>query len=313
MSEEEAVDLFVASRWKENGGKPVCPHRDCGGDHVYDMTINRRLKSGIKKVRLFKCAGCRRQFSPTSGTPFGHHKLEIRDYLYAIAHFINGAKGRAALEMARTLDVQAKSIFVLQHKMREALTTLVSTRMLVGEVEIDGAGFGGKRRKKNEVAKRKHSQTVPKDRKTVIVMRERKGETRAFVVPREIDAYENLFAGICRKNAHVFGDESPAWNDLEATHVMSRINHSKFGFATAEANTNQAESFFSRMRRSAYGIHHRLAGKHLSPYAIEMAWRENQRRVPNGDQFTILLNAISHCPQSRAWTNYWDYPGRSPT
>jgi hypothetical protein len=309
MSEDEAVDLFIASRWKENGGKPTCPHKGCGGDRIYEMTINRRLKSGVKKVRIFKCAACRRQFSPTSGTPFGHHKLELRDYLYAMGHFVNGAKGRAALEMSRTLDVQAKSIFVQQHKMRESLSFVVRAHLLTGEVEIDGAGFGGKRRKKNEVAKRRHSMVVEKDRRTVVVMKQRKGETRAFVVPREVDAYNTLLANIS-KTAHVFADEASAWNDLEATHEMSRINHSKFGYATAEANTNQAESFFSRMRRSAIGIHHRLAGKHLSPYAVEMAWRETHNRIGNGELFTKLLDAVSHSPQSRRWTNYWDYAGR---
>jgi len=310
MSEREAIELFVASRWKENGGSPTCPHKGCGADRIYRMTVNRKLKDGFKEVLIFKCAACRRQFSPTSGTPLGHHKMEVRDYLYAIAHFVNGVKGRAALEAARTMDAQAKSMFVQHHKLREALTTLVRTHLLTGEVEIDGAGFGGKRRKANEVKRRRHSKTVPKDRNTVIVMRERGGETRAFVVPREVDAYATLFANISR-TAVVFADEGSGWTDLDASHTVRRINHSKVGFVTEHANTNQAESFFSRMRRAAIGIHHRLAGDHLTTYAVEMAWRETHSREPNGTQFTLLLDALSHCGQSPNWTNYWDYPGRT--
>jgi len=47
-------------------------------------------------------------------------------------------------------------------------------------------------------------------------------------------------------------------------------------------NVNQAESFFSRLRRAEYGIHHRISGQYLYQYANEMAWREDRRREPNG-------------------------------
>lgn len=304
MSEDEAIEMFVQSRWKERGGKPRCPHKGCEADRVYRMTVNRKLKSGIKKVLIFKCAACRRQFSPTSGTPFRHHKLELRDYLYATALFVTGAKGRAALDMCAVLDVQAKTMFVIQHKMREALMTLVRTAPLSGQVEIDTAGFGGKRRKKNLVKERRHSMTVPEERQAVAVIKQRKGETRAFVVPREVDAIEEIMKNLA-PDAHVFGDDTDAWNPIELKFKMSRINHSKYGYASAEANTNQAESFFSRMRRAAIGIHHRLAGKHLTPYAVEMAWRETNNRIGSQERFDLLLDAISHSPPSVRWSNYW--------
>lgn len=309
MSEDEAIDLFVAIRWQEYGGQPVCPHRDCGCEDIYNLTINRRTKAGVKKVRLFKCAACRRQFSPTSGTPFAHRKLELRDYLYAASQFVNGAKGKAALELCRNLGVQAKTAFVLLHKMREALGTIVRTEPLTGEVEIDGAGFGGKRRKANLVAKRKHSKTVPKERKSVVVIRQRGGETRAFFFPREADGVAAVLANVSR-DAVIYADDAPGWNPLHGYNDVITINHTAFGFASAEANTNQAESFFSRMRRSQYGIHHRFVG-HTAAYATEMAWRENSSRRSNGWQFFDLLHALSHSPVSRVWTGYWDYPGRA--
>jgi len=43
---------------------------------------------------------------------------------------------------------------------------------------------------------------------------------------------------------------------------------------------NQAESFFSRLWRAEFGVHHRISGQYLYQYAKEMAWREDHRREP---------------------------------
>ena len=71
------------------------------------------------------------------------------------------------------------------------------------------------------------------------------------------------------------------------------------------ACTNQAESYFSRLRRSEFGIHHRIAGPHLDQYAREMAWREDHRRQPNGTQFRLVTNAALRHPVSERWCGYW--------
>src|SRR4051812_30338989 len=80
MSEEEARAAFQAIRWADNDGKPYCPK--CGCVEVYAYTSR----------ALFKCKGCKHQFSVTSGTLFASRKMELRDYLIAIAIFVNGAK-----------------------------------------------------------------------------------------------------------------------------------------------------------------------------------------------------------------------------
>jgi hypothetical protein len=66
-------------------------------------------------------------------------------------------------------------------------------------------------------------------------------------------------------------------------------------------NINQAESFFSRMRRAEIGVHHR----HLAAYATELAWREDARRVSNGSQFTMIVSATAAAPKSETWSGYW--------
>jgi hypothetical protein len=69
---------------------------------------------------IFKCKACERQFSVRSGTLFSSRKLPMRDYLMAIAIFVNGAKGVSALQLSRDLNVQYKTAFVLAHKLCES-------------------------------------------------------------------------------------------------------------------------------------------------------------------------------------------------
>lgn len=94
--------------------------------------------------KIFKCKGCEKQFSATSGTVFASRKLDVRTILAAIAIFVNGAKGYSALQLSRDLDVQYKTAFVLAHKLREVLgSEPAKVRQLKGAVEIDSAYFGG--------------------------------------------------------------------------------------------------------------------------------------------------------------------------
>ena len=85
------------------------------------------------------------------------------------------------------------------------------------------------------------------------------------------------------KGTIVNADESGAWNDLHARFEMKRINHEE-AYSLDGACTNMAETFFSRMRRGEIGHHHHVAGPYLLRYAQEASWREDYRRVSNGDQ-----------------------------
>jgi hypothetical protein len=81
-------------------------------------------------------------------------------------------------------------------------------------------------------------------------------------------------------------------------------NHSQ-GFSLDGACTNQAESFFARLRRAEIGQHHHISGAYLGFYAAEMAWREYNRRQPNGTNFQAATGAALGHPVSRVWAGYW--------
>ena len=92
---------------------------------------------------------------------------------------------------------------------------------------------------------------------------------------------------------------------MHASYDVRRVNHSVEYKAEDGANVNQAESYFSRLRRAEIGQHHRISGHLLYQYANEAAWREDNRRKPNGMQFRFVTDAALRHPKSDVWCGYW--------
>ena len=294
MTETEARAAFRAIRWADTDGEPVCPQ--CGSWACYEY----------KSRPIFKCKGCGHQFSVTSGTIFASRKLPIRDYLLAIALFVNGAKGMSALQLGRNLNVQYKTAFILAHKLREAMAAEQATTKLNGVVEVDGAYFGGYVKPENRKEDRKDLRLAEHrtgKRKVVVAMRERQGRTLADTYEHEADSIPTILARV-GDGATIHADEASAWDGLHARYDVHRINHSVQFFDDGVC-TNQAESFFSRLRRAEIGTHHHISGRYLACYAREMAWREDHRRQATGDQFRAVMAASARHPVSRQWTGYW--------
>lgn len=296
MSDEEALAQFKNIRWAANNGEPVCPH--CGSTHCWSY----------KSRPVFKCRVCERQFSVTSGTMFANRKLPLRDYLMAIAIFVNAHKGVSALQLSRDLNVQYKTAFVMAHKIRESIGLAADQDPLEGVVEVDGAYFGGYIKPKNVKAKRIDRRLAKNQngkRRCVFVIKERNGRTRPVVIRTEsADDISRIMNANISKNALVHADEHPAYDVLHSQFAMQRINHSVC-YSDGESCTNQAESWFSRLRRAEIGQFHRMGGKHLLAYAQEMAFRDNHRRKDNGTVMNMLLGLCLNAPQSHVWNGYW--------
>lgn len=294
MGEDEAYGIFCELRWPETEGEPICPR--CGCTEAYHIATRRK----------FKCVACHHQFSVTSGTIFASRKLSFTDLLAAIVIFVNGAKGISALQASRDLDVQYKTAFVLFHKLREAMAREMADAKLGGIVEMDGAYFGGHIRPENRKEDRKDRRLAKNQtgkRQCVVIFRERGGRSLPFVVRQEGDAIPYVRDHV-ETLATLHADEASSWDALHAGWQTWRINHS-VAFSDEGACTNQAESYFSRLRRMEVGTHHHIAGPYLYAYAGEAAWRENNRRKDNGSQAMMVVGAAMDTNVSRQWKGYW--------
>jgi transposase-like protein len=300
MSDADAETTFRKLRWEETDGEPVCPI--CGGLDAYDC----RRPNGAPR---FRCRACQKDFSITSGTLFASHKLPFRMYLAAIAIFCNEVKGKSMLAMSRDLGLSYKSAFVLAHKMREAMAAEMRGRTLGGEgkiAEVDGAYFGGYSKPANMLKNRMDRRLAENQtgkRKVVVVIRERGGDSLPAVFRSEAAA-TNFIRAHVKAGTVVNADEASSWDNLNTKFEMKRINHSE-AYSLDGACTNWAEEYFSRLRRAETGHHHHISGPYLLRYAQEAAWREDSRRVANGEQVQRVGHLALTAKPSVDFSGYW--------
>ena len=302
LSKDQAETMFAAIRWSATAGKPVCPK--CGCLDAYDC----RRPNGAPRWRC-KAKECRADFSLTSGTLFASHKLPIATYLLAIAIFANEVKGKSMLALSRDLGVDYKTAFVLSHKLREAMAEEMKGRVVGGEgktAEVDAGWFGGYVKPANlkeERIDRRRRYNQNGKRQAVVIVRERNGNSVPAVFRSEGQALSFIKARIA-KGTTVHADASPNWDDLHANFEMKRINH-EVAYSLDGACTNEAEEYFSRLRRAEAGHHHHIAGAYLLRFAQEAAWREDNRRVSNGDQLRRLAALATMKETSVDFVGYW--------
>ena len=297
LTDDEAYDAFKAIRFATNNGEAFCPK--CGSVDLWHLA----------KRKMWRCKAdeCGCQFSITSGTIFHSRKLSVRDILSAIAIFANGAKGHSALQLSRDLDVQYKTAFVMAHKIREAMASEDAGAKVSGEVEIDGMYAGGYVKPGNRVQDRRDRRLIANQngkRVVVLAARERNGKTITLVAKSEHEGVPAIESRIA-PGSTVIADEASAWDQMYARFPMRRINHSEAYSDLNGTSTNQVESFFSRLRRAEIGTHHHVAGPYLASYAAEMDWREDNRRISNGEQYGRIVRAAAIHPVSRQWKGYW--------
>jgi transposase-like protein len=164
FSDLDVCTEFVAKlRWPDG---PVCPR--CESTEYSYLTTR----------RLWKCKGCKKQYSVKLGTIFEDSPLGLDKWLPAVWLIANSKNGISSHELGRALGTTQKSAWFMLHRIRLAMQTGTFTK-LDGAVEIDETFIGGKARNmhKSERA-RKITGTGGKDKTTVAGVLQRGGEVR---------------------------------------------------------------------------------------------------------------------------------------
>lgn len=306
LSEEEAESVFEAIRFAPNGGEPFCVWCGCEVAYTISRTVKNRKTGEERKRRIFKCQDCLKQFSVTSGTEFHGRKLSFQDIMLLVLLFVNGAAGTAAMRARRDVRCNHKT-FIGQHKLREAmLDYLVGRPKLQGIVEADSTDFGGKVRKANRAADRKRQPRRHMDKVVrVSVLRERGPGGRVVPFLGDEAAVARSIHHLVDADAEMMVDKHPAWNALFAHFKVRQIEH-KEQYSDGKGNsTNQAETHWSRFKSMYEGTYKHFSRRYAQAYNGECAWREEHRRMSNGDQFLLTLAKALHHPSSKLWRGYY--------
>jgi transposase-like protein len=289
LTEEEAYAYFVEIRFKENDGKAQCPHCGCGACYEYNAR------------RIYKCMNCEKQFSATTKTEWSGRKLSFRQILELIVEFALPAKGISAIQISKNLGISYRTAFYRLHDLRGAMQRSHEDTVFDTPVEIDGAEFGGYIRPKNLRIEPKDHGRFPyrSPKKQVVgVIREQRpnGRTRVVIGRTEHEAAK-LMPQFIKPGTRIYADLGSAFNFMSHHYSMRRIKHS-VEFWRPGISTNNAECFFSVLRRAERGTYHHIASRYFKGYANEVAWRQDRRRTDTKTVFEDLC-ALAIVPFER--------------
>jgi transposase-like protein len=287
--EDAAIAHVERSRWPH--GDVVCPH--CGSLSVHRM-------AGKTQAGMFLCNDCRDKFTCRTGTVMERSHVPLHKWLLAIHLMTSSKKGVSAHQLMRNLGLGSyRTAWFLAHRIREALIDVdpnASGGPLGGEgkiVEADETVVGG--RSKN----RAYRDPAPK--KAVFTLIERDGRARSFHVA---DVTAKTLGPIVRKNA---SRKSTLNTDEAAPYVkMGRefaahhaVDHSRTEYAYKlegrTISTNNAENYFSILKRGIFGTYRSVSEAHLGRYLAEFDFRYSNRSklgVEDTERAALALKGI---------------------
>lgn len=267
---------FVANlRWP-NG--ITCPRCD-SGDHSF-----------LSTRRIWKCKGCKKQFSVKLGTIFEDSPLGLDKWLPALWMVVNCKNGISSYEMARALGVTQKSAWFMNHRIRLAIQD-GSFWPMCQEVEVDETFIGGRARFMHaDKREAKITGTGGAGKTAVMGLLERHGEdghskVRAKVVPNvrrksmSPEVRRHVIVG-----TEVFTDSLKSYDDLNDAFFHQVIDHAE-SYVNGKVHTNGMENFWSLLKRAIKGTYVSVEPFHLFRYLDEQTFRFNNRKMNDGMRF----------------------------
>src|SRR5687768_4288205 len=210
---ENCTNFLSQMRWPNGVECPICLSREV---------------SYLSTRRVWKCKGCKKQFSVKVGSLMEDSPIGLDKWLAAIWLIANAKNGISSYEIHRALGVTQKSAWFLLHRIRLAMQTGTFEK-LSGEVEVDETYIGGKARfmhKEKREAMIKGRGSVGKI--AVMGLLERNGKVRAKVIG---DTKKETLHGEVKSHveagASLFTDEFVSYKGLESEYIHNVINHAE--------------------------------------------------------------------------------------
>lgn len=279
FSDPDVCVEFVANlRWP-NG--PECPR--CGSGEYSYLTTR----------RLWKCKGCKKQYSVKLGTIFEDSPLGLDKWLAGIWLIANSKNRISSYELGRALGITQKSAWFLLHRIRLAMQTGTFERM-DGTVEVDETYIGGLARNMHKTDRpRKITGTGGSGTAIVAGIRHRGGEVRAEVIP---DTKAGTLTGFVEDHvepgSNVYTDALRSYRPLADDYNHATVDHATH-YVNGQVHTNGMENFWALLKRGLHGTYVNVEPFHLFRDLDERVFTYNHRKATDLGRFTTVLELVS--------------------
>ena len=124
------------------GDEPFCPLCGTVGECA-------RKKQG-NRIGRWNCHACKTSFNVLSKTMFQGTHLPLQKWFCAIALIVNAKKSLSSCQLARDLNMNQKTAWYMQQRIRAEMATKQGRIRLSGLIEADETFVGGRPRKRNK-------------------------------------------------------------------------------------------------------------------------------------------------------------------
>ena len=277
-------EYLVAHRWADG---VACPR--CGSTKVLFQAKYNRWQCSAKHEN--------RQFTAKTGTIFEDSPLGLDKWLMAMWQIVNCKNGISSYEIHKAIGVTQKTAWFMDHRIRTALG-MQHTDKATGHVEADETFIGGKARNMHASKRaRRITGTGGKDKTAVMGILERGTDSkvskvRTVVIPnRKKKAIQGEVRKHVEAGAALYSDALMSYDGLESEYAHQVIDHA-VKYVEGNVHTNGLENFWSLLKRSISGTYVSVEPFHLFRYLDEQAYRFNNRKLTDGERFSIAVSGI---------------------
>jgi len=292
---DKARAVLEAERWPDG---PVCPH--CGViENIYKLEPKEGAKTHARKG-VYKCGGCRKQFTVTVGTIFEDSHIPLNKWLAAIHLLCASKKGMSAHQLHRMLGIGYRAAWFMAHRIRYGMKQEPLSSKLTGIVEVDETYIGGKLRLGPQPVREYGKPHPPKkaspvsNKAAVVSVLQRNGRVQSMHVERVTAAnLKPIIEQMVDESAHLMTDTSTVLKSFGKKIKHSTVNHNIKEYVRYEdgvcITTNSIEGYFGNLKRGINGVYHHVGKHNLHRYLSEFDFRYNSREVSDTERARLAL------------------------
>jgi len=273
-----ASDFVAQLRWPDGA---VC--ESCGSVDVTRLSTR----------PIWKCKGCKRQFSVKVGTIFEDSPLSLSKWLPAVWLIANSKNGVSSHELGRALGVTQKSAWFMLHRIRLAMQA-GSFDKFDGIIEVDETFIGGKL--SNMHAKKRAELNIGggHNGKTIVIgALNRGGQVRAQVASDvKASTLQAFINDSAVENSTIFTDSARIYATTRYRFEHGVVDHSLGEYVNGTIHTNGIENFWLLLKRSIKGTYISVAPEHVLRYVDERVFAFNNCKDNDFGRFQLTLDGI---------------------